>query len=920
MSSSTSSSSSNSQRTPLQERSSSDKNKLQIRIVPYSPPRLEVDSAGSHASGTEVQQQQQQHDVAHHSSHHAVSPFSKSPSYRGAGSPFSEASALPPASSPTSPTSSSARVKGKGVSGSKLASDSSGAEQSAPPTTPVLNKPSYESNTRRINASNQQEDSTSSNSSKRSMSRRENFINVHSDKTFSIVLKPTRTRTSDRSGGSSLRSPPLSNTSTVSLHERISFDAPTEDRPASPLSSVAERSVSSSTPGSPTTSTGLTEEHNAASPWNYRMVGGLRKVPKTPDNHSKGKAKEIVTSALPPLPPLPETGDTTPSPSSPSPPSPSPLEPPLPPLPSATKKPSFSSELTDSTIEETTNYKVIGRSSPGLGDSDSIDLPPSSNSSNVQLLGQSSPPQPFISSSERGFIDTPGSRNFVVHGDPSPSVLALARRPRPFPSDDSLRPSLREEYSQESLLIAPLKARKRPSSDSFGHYKQRSKESLRGRANSFSSLSSIVSQDTFTYLATPNVVRLGRTPSTSSLQQPSWAEPPTAVPPRRLMEAHQWSSQLSTVMSEFEGSDRGSRVVSVGSMPGSMPDRGSSIIGSRNSRQMRSISSSVLMEGLEPVASRSTSHSRSHSRSDSFERPSPAYMRGGRELPSPPIRTIRDHDEHGDGLADLQQLHQLQSKSSRSRLPGFLSRQSSDRSLRSSASGSLSASSIPAWARLYYGSGERRWLAAPSIRSEGGESRPGSSWAQSASPSQEQFAQNIRNPRRRAREMYPMGDRPSSMEIAPAESGQFLHVPRRKTSSLWSPHLRTDRRASRFTMWDPPSVSWSAESGMLGKRNIQIVFFVVGFGIPFAWMIAAFLPLPPRPASEMAEQNKSTTQFHSIPEDAEASPRVRPVDDFAYQSVRWWRNLNRFMSVVGLLILGAVAALAVIGVRQKWGK
>jgi hypothetical protein len=33
-------------------------------------------------------------------------------------------------------------------------------------------------------------------------------------------------------------------------------------------------------------------------------------------------------------------------------------------------------------------------------------------------------------------------------------------------------------------------------------------------------------------------------------------------------------------------------------------------------------------------------------------------------------------------------------------------------------------------------------------------------------------------------------------------------------------------------MWDPPSVTWSADSGILGKRNAQVVLFIVGFVLP----------------------------------------------------------------------------------------
>ncbi|KAI1781460.1 hypothetical protein F4818DRAFT_38471 [Hypoxylon cercidicola] len=912
MSSSESSSSSRSQRPPLHERSESEKNKLQIRIVPYSPPRPgDAEASRPSASGPGIGSD----DVQRTTSDPAITTPRTTRVTSYGKEDYGAESSSPSFSTPASPL---ARVQGRGVSGSKLASDSSSAGRTAPPS-PVINRPSYGSNIRPINPQSQSshhDDEPVLSTWKRPVSRREKIINVHADKTFSVVLKSTRPRNSDRSD-STLKSTLPSNTSTISSHEESSFDVSAEDRFGSPLSSVPERSISPSTPGSPaaTAVPELAEEFaESSSPWNYRMVGGLRKVPKTPDLKGKGKEKEIPEE--PPLPPLPLTIVTPPEPE------PSPL---------ATKQ-SFNSEQTASTIEETANYKVLGRSSPPLQDTDSIDLPPASISPNYEILGQSSPAQTIASSAApaftSGFTDTPGSKNYIVYGDTSPAASSVTpfRGHRYHSSDESSLQQVRPSYSQESLVVPPLRPHKRSSSESLGYYQSQSRENLRGRANSFSrsransfsSLSSIASQDTASLYSasTPNVVIIRHTPSTSSIPRSTWVAGPSNAGQQRVrMDTHQWSSQLSTVMSEYEGSDPGSRVVS----GVSIPERMSSAFGSRDSRQMQSISSSLGLENMETRGSRG-SHSRSNSRSDSLDRPSPVIPRNGRDqLPSPLPRTIRDHDEHGDGLADLQQ---LQSMPSRSRL-GF-SRQSSERSLRSTSSsraGSLTASSLPSWARLYYGSGERRWLAPPSMRSvsEAGDSRPTSPYVGGGSPLHEQHSQGIFNPRRRPKEIDPRAGRRNSMEITPAaESGSIRLAPRKKTSSLWSPHLRLDTRASRFSVWNAPSVTWSADSGVFGKRNIQVVLFVLGFIIPFAWMVAAFLPLPPKPMLAMDERDRSTTEFHSSGDPESQQRRHVLVDDSRYQSARWWRNVNRFMSVAGLLIVGAVAALIVIGVRQRW--
>jgi len=89
-----------------------------------------------------------------------------------------------------------------------------------------------------------------------------------------------------------------------------------------------------------------------------------------------------------------------------------------------------------------------------------------------------------------------------------------------------------------------------------------------------------------------------------------------------------------------------------------------------------------------------------------------------------------------------------------------------------------------------------------------------------------------------------------------------------------------------------------------------------------AWMIAAFLPLPPNPLLETrdAEKGSSQAQLREDSEPEQFYRRVALIDDSQYQSARWWRNINRLMSFIGLLILGAIIALVVVGVKRGWGK
>jgi hypothetical protein len=66
----------------------------------------------------------------------------------------------------------------------------------------------------------------------------------------------------------------------------------------------------------------------------------------------------------------------------------------------------------------------------------------------------------------------------------------------------------------------------------------------------------------------------------------------------------------------------------------------------------------------------------------------------------------------------------------------------------------------------------------------------------------------------------------------------------------------------------------------------------------------------------MAEQLPSTS---NVDLHAQMHPQyMQAIDQIRYNSARWWRNLNRIMSVVGLLIIGAIIALAVLGVQQRF--
>ncbi|KAL1871591.1 hypothetical protein VTK73DRAFT_1981 [Phialemonium thermophilum] len=920
--------------TPLHERSPSQNNALAIRIVPYSPPRLQPDGPNS--------SRQSSHTYAAGGSlaGSGNQPSSGENSSRTRG--FNESHASSPGSALSASSSSSlplAGQQGAGVSALKLVTGTL-AESSKSPISPPGRQPWEPDSTQtqhhgQTATPNKPSTTGAGGAPLRPLSRRRNFVAVHSDKTFSLVRRDTPSESSR-----SLVSPQPSYSSRASSpHEQPSIDAWSEERLSSPFTgtntTVPDRSFSPySNPSAGSSATELAEDPDKSLPRDHRMIGGLRKVPGTPDlkvqtaHYSLPPASETL---LAPLPEISASQEELVSLSR-----------------SLVPKASFASTDTASTTSETTNYKVYGHS-PAQVSSDSLD-PPISIHTNYEILGQSSPAVPFASSSPARSLDS--DENYILHGDPSPSSLvSLPRKPR-------------QTYSQESLIVPPLRPFRQRSNERLGYYKQRSRENIRARAGSIKSIKSIKSISSFltqeaahAFLAAPLLVNLQGSSTShitprevSSVEQgaqDSWealqpfpgssttrrsrsATTNIATPQRLPMiesHPHQWSSQLSTVLSESEAESEAAHSRSVsyastgtGNVQGQGHMRRSSAgwASSMHSRQLPSISSSLAGAQLEEVSSVEDT-SASASRSESLERPQRTYSRTGNWG----SRTVRDQDEHGDGLADLQQMAQRPSRLALSTF--FNHSDSSGRNLHSSASSranSFNSATIPAWAKVYYGSGERRFLAAPSISTtDAADSRPSSSaFHISGSPSAEHFPLSIYSPRRRANHVNPpTGQRPfsnsGSMDITgvpPTEDYGVFRSLRKKTSSIWSPHLRVDRRASRYSIWEPPSVTWSADSGLLGKRNAQVLLFTVGFVFPFAWMIAAFLPLPENAKQQMLEREHDQSQFGAV----DSLHQVQLFDEARYESARWWRTVNRFMSIVGLLIIGAVAALVVIGLRR----
>ncbi|KJZ73353.1 hypothetical protein HIM_07147 [Hirsutella minnesotensis 3608] len=518
--------------------------------------------------------------------------------------------------------------------------------------------------------------------------------------------------------------------------------------------------------------------------------------------------------------------------------------------------------------------------------SELADSSPASSRPNVEIFGGS------LSAQSMSDLDAPSEANYLTYG-----------------ATPSLTPRRRSNLSGDSLHIAPL----RPPWGRSAHLASisRTRSRTSSHAGSFSSVSTgiIIEEATRSLLS-------GGTPicvSTNASRQTSSSRPlDTNVDNSRwaLFRPPQWS---------FASSSDASRVATSG---------GEQVDGSEIRQGGAGPSGLGTATGVGRSATRKAGDGRSKSTRLSAEvpeHPSPVYRRGSSRDQNPnTIRLIRNQDEHGDGLADLENLGH---HPNRSRLHSLLSSQSSDRNLHSSSSsrsGSFSRSPIPTWARLYYGSGERKFLAAK-ISSESlfsdFTSYSGAASFLSRSPSAERFPTTLRSPRRRPREAAS----PSRHGIAPArcddsEVGSCHMSPwttrlRQQPSSVWSPHLRRDRRASGYGIWEPPSAVWSTNTSLLSRKNTQPILFVLGFIFPFAWLIASFLPLPRVSGPEMTQVDPSTSHLNL---QLEANPTMGTWDMRLYNHARWWRTLNRAMSIVGIFLVGAIVALIVFGVRQRW--
>jgi len=366
---------------------------------------------------------------------------------------------------------------------------------------------------------------------------------------------------------------------------------------------------------------------------------------------------------------------------------------------------------------------------------------------------------------------------------------------------------------------------------------------------------------------------------------------------------HQWSSQLSTIQSVSGRDSRSTARVS-------------------RSFGAMSQSQSSLEEDVEtylPSQHTSTTDTAKSSADDV------SLMEGNTEssaIPRPLFSPVsKSSSEKDDSSEQLDTISPLPTSAPlRMKNSGYLRRPNSDalavnESRPSSSHSDISTfiqNSIPLWAKAYYTRGEKIPVMAAPESEYSGSIRLGTSHsARSDTPSEGNFPMAIHRPRNRPKKQNLCAEPMSlSDNIQPMNDGADVLEPELRPFSDYStPHLRTDQRnQSRYGIWTAPSLDSNLPSTLFGRQNRQIFFFCLGFIVPLGWIIASFLPLPPDP----------TVVCTPIQIDAEQHymQQFGPADDKAYQKARWWRSLNRIMSVIGTILIVTIIVLAVLLARK----
>jgi hypothetical protein len=321
------------------------------------------------------------------------------------------------------------------------------------------------------------------------------------------------------------------------------------------------------------------------------------------------------------------------------------------------------------------------------------------------------------------------------------------------------------------------------------------------------------------------------------------------------------------------------------------------------------------------------------------EMPPAAYIHG-RDITDSCTSIIpeADRNEATDMISDLRGPH-LHNKTS-----GFLSflsgdsRSSSMRSYvlrRPNSSSSLSSTvRFPAWARRYYSQGANHAFYALRPETSSSNLSQYSRPSTARTPAVEQPSISMFRPRTRSRKnareshllpgIGPLCSNPSQLRLSslpldPADprshwagaeqaslDAELQNPPPLGSRSVneWSPHLFPDNRASGRSRWLAPSIDEKSDP-IFTWRNAHMVGFMLGFVFPISWFIAALLPLPPIPEMRELVHDPETGDLSL---QAQLDHRTAVAEEIKYANLRWWRNLNRFMCIVGLVIIAIVVS------------
>ncbi|KAK8200795.1 hypothetical protein M8818_006111 [Zalaria obscura] len=153
------------------------------------------------------------------------------------------------------------------------------------------------------------------------------------------------------------------------------------------------------------------------------------------------------------------------------------------------------------------------------------------------------------------------------------------------------------------------------------------------------------------------------------------------------------------------------------------------------------------------------------------------------------------------------------------------------------------------------------------------------------------------------RNITPGSQRQRAATTSTAEYPRHLSLDR---SFVAPPHLAPTKRASyALSAWKAPSFNDDLGTLVKERGNRQILLFCLGFLCPLLWILAAVLPLPEQPVEELGVDGEKIVGMQSG-EDWTWEAEKR------YMKAKWWRTLNRIMSVVGVGVVAAIIALAVV--------